>query len=171
MDNELLLFDRLNVIKDTVNEYGADNFYLSYSGGKDSTVLSHLLDMALPGNKIPRVYCNTGIEYQHVVNFVKDQAKTDERIVIIQPKHSIKKVLETYGYPFKSKMYSQQLATYRNNQEACDKTFAEIEQHPELLNDYEYIHNLPNGVRFVIKSYYAKRERERALYEYQSGCP
>ena len=39
MDNELLLFDRINVIKDTITKYGEENFYLSFSGGKDSTIL------------------------------------------------------------------------------------------------------------------------------------
>ena len=44
MDNELLLFDRINVIKDTINKYGEENFYLSFSGGKDSTILHWLID-------------------------------------------------------------------------------------------------------------------------------
>lgn len=34
-DNELLLFDRLEKIKQVINQYGEDNFYLSFSGGKD----------------------------------------------------------------------------------------------------------------------------------------
>lgn len=55
-ENEFLLQDRLNVIRDTINKYGEENFYLSFSGGKDSTVVHHLLDMALPENKIPRVF-------------------------------------------------------------------------------------------------------------------
>ena len=50
-ENEFLLIDRLNAIKDTINKYGEDKFYLSFSGGKDSTVVHHLLDMALPGSK------------------------------------------------------------------------------------------------------------------------
>jgi predicted phosphoadenosine phosphosulfate sulfurtransferase len=54
-DFELTLFDRLNAIRDTINKYGIDNFYLSFSGGKDSTILHHLIDMAIPNNKIPRV--------------------------------------------------------------------------------------------------------------------
>lgn len=66
MDNELLLFDRINVIKDTINKYGEDKFYLSFSGGKDSTVLHHLVDMALPNNRIPRVFANTGIEHIYI---------------------------------------------------------------------------------------------------------
>ena len=106
MDNELLLFDRLNVIKDTINKYGEQNFYLSFSGGKDSTILHYLLDMALPNNQIPRVFINTGIEYQAIVDFVKSLATKDDRFVMVTPSKSIRKVLEEYGYPFKSKEHS-----------------------------------------------------------------
>lgn len=67
MDNELLLYDRLEVIKTTIKKYGEENFYLSFSGGKDSTILHYMLDMALPNNQIPRVFINTGIEYKLIV--------------------------------------------------------------------------------------------------------
>ena len=33
-DYELTLFDRLNMIRDTINKYGEEKFYLSFSGGK-----------------------------------------------------------------------------------------------------------------------------------------
>lgn len=46
--NEFLLMDRLQKIRQIVNKYGEENFYISFSGGKDSTVLSALVDMALP---------------------------------------------------------------------------------------------------------------------------
>ena len=103
-ENEFILFDRLNVIKDTINKYDEDKFYLSFSGGKDSTVVHHLLDMAIPNNKIPRVFSNTGIEYNAIVEFVKEIA--DERFEIIYPKQNIKAMLERVGYPFKSKEHS-----------------------------------------------------------------
>lgn len=107
MDEELLLFDRIEIIKTTNQKYDLEhNAYLSFSGGKDSTILHHLLDMALPGNRIPRVYINTGIEYQSIANFVKKLAEKDDRIIIIQPSKPIKQTLETYGYPFKSKEHS-----------------------------------------------------------------
>lgn len=107
MDEELLLFDRIEIIKTTNQKYDLEhNAYLSFSGGKDSTILHHLLDMALPGNRIPRVYINTGIEYQSIANFVKRLAEKDDRIIIIQPSKPIKQTLETYGYPFKSKGHS-----------------------------------------------------------------
>lgn len=70
-DNEFLLHDRLTKIKSVIGKYGEENFSISFSCGKDSTVLSSLIDMALPGNKIPRVYANTGIEYRLILDFVE----------------------------------------------------------------------------------------------------
>lgn len=64
-ENDFILFDRIEVIKKTIEKYGEENFYISFSGGKDSTVLHHLIDEAIPGNKIPRVFMNTGIEYNY----------------------------------------------------------------------------------------------------------
>ena len=115
MDNELLLFDRIEIIK-TINEkYDLENnAYISFSGGKDSTILHYLIDMALPNNKIPRVFINTGIEYSHIVSFIKNLALNDNRIKLIAPSQPIKKVLEKYGYPFKSKEHSLYLNTFQN---------------------------------------------------------
>jgi 3'-phosphoadenosine 5'-phosphosulfate sulfotransferase (PAPS reductase)/FAD synthetase len=70
-ENNFILLDRLKKIRETITKYGAENFYVSFSGGKDSTVLSALIDMALPDNKIPRVYANTGIEYRMILDFVE----------------------------------------------------------------------------------------------------
>lgn len=70
--NEFLLQDRITKIKSINELYNLnENAYVSFSGGKDSTVLHFLLDEALPGNKIPRVYLNTGIEYKKVVAFIE----------------------------------------------------------------------------------------------------
>lgn len=74
-ENEFILQDRLGVIRDTIHKYGEENFYISFSGGKDSTVLHHLIDMAIPGNKIPRVFDDTGIEYNLVREFVRERER------------------------------------------------------------------------------------------------
>lgn len=113
IDYELELFDRIHAIADTIAKYGEKNFYVSFSGGKDSTVVSHLVDMAVPGNKIPRVFINTGIEYDAIVRFVKKKASKDGRFVILQPSSPIKKMLEEKGYPFKSKEHSLKLSQYK----------------------------------------------------------
>lgn len=106
-DNEFLLQDRVQKIQQIINKYGEDTFYLSFSGGKDSTVLSWLVDYALPDNTIPRVYANTGIELNMIRDFVFKKAESDKRIVIIKPTTPIKPMLEADGYPFKSKFHSR----------------------------------------------------------------
>lgn len=110
--NEFLLKDRINIIKDYITKYGEDKFYISFSGGKDSTILHYLIDMALPNNNIPRVFNNTGIEYQKIVEFVKS-FESDKRFVILPPKKNVKQTLEKVGYPFKSKEHSLYVATYQ----------------------------------------------------------
>ena len=112
---EFLLFDRITKIQSIMRQYGEENFYISFSGGKDSTVLHELVDMALPGNKMPRVYMNTGIEYQLILDFVKEKAAKDDRFQIIKPQVPIKQTLEKYGYPFKSKEHSEYLGIYQRN--------------------------------------------------------
>ena len=118
MDNDFILFDRLEVIKKTIQEYGEENFYISFSGGKDSTVVHYLVDMAVPGNRIPRVFINTGIEYNEIVKFVKETAEHDDRVVILKPSRPIKATLEKYGYPFKSKEHSEKLSQYQRSGES-----------------------------------------------------
>lgn len=113
MDNQFILQDRIQKIQQIIGKYGEENFYISYSGGKDSTVLSALIDMALPGNKIPRVYANTGIELDMIRDFVINQSLMDDRICIIKPTKNIKEMLESVGYPFKSKKHSAILETYQ----------------------------------------------------------
>lgn len=116
LDYELTLFDRLNVIRDVNKQHDLEhNAYLSFSGGKDSTILHYLLDMALPNNRIPRVFINTGIEYNDIVAFVKELAEKDDRFVILKPSVPIKPMLEKYGYPFKSKEHSLYLSQYQKN--------------------------------------------------------
>ena len=116
MDNELLLFDRIEVIKTANEKYDLENnAYISFSGGKDSTILHYLIDQALPNNRIPRVFINTGIEYNDIVSFVKSMAEKDDRFIIITPKIPIKQMLEKYGYPFKSKEHALKVSVYQNS--------------------------------------------------------
>ena len=114
-ENEMLLNDRIMKIQSIIRKYEEDNFYISFSGGKDSTVLSALVDMALPNNKIPRIYANTGIELNMIRDFVIELSKTDNRIQIIKPSIPIKKVLEKEGYPFKSKIHSNCVNLYQTD--------------------------------------------------------
>lgn len=116
---EFTLADRLDAIRKADLKYDLNkNGYLSFSGGKDSMSVSKLLDLALPGNRIPRVYCDTGIEYNDMREFVLEMSKEDDRIVIIKPQKPIKKTLEEVGYPFKSKEHSLRVDQFNKGSNA-----------------------------------------------------
>jgi 3'-phosphoadenosine 5'-phosphosulfate sulfotransferase (PAPS reductase)/FAD synthetase len=82
-------------------EYWHGNVYVSFSGGKDSTVLLDLVRQDYPD--VPAVFCDTGLEYPEIRDFVK----TFNNVVWIKPKTGFKDVLEKYGYPVISKEVSR----------------------------------------------------------------
>ena len=69
------------------------NVCVSFSGGKDSTVLLHIARQLYPG--IPAVFSNTGLEYAAIQRFVK----TYDNVDIIVPQMRFDEVISTYGYP------------------------------------------------------------------------
>lgn len=116
---DLLLADRLGVIRSMNEKYDLEhNAYLSFSGGKDSTVLHYLLDLALPCNSIPRVYIDTGIEYVFVRRFVSSLAAADPRFHFVRPRLPIRLVLDRFGYPFKSKEHALRVYQFNRGSDA-----------------------------------------------------
>ena len=110
---DFLTQDRIQKIQQIIGQYGEENFYMSFSGGKDSTVLSELIDMALPENQIPRVYADTGIELRMIRDFVFHKKESDSRFHVIAPTVPIKPMLESEGYPFKSKKHAMMVKQYQ----------------------------------------------------------
>ncbi len=122
-DNEFLLYDRIQAIESANLKYDFNkNAYISFSGGKDSCILSHLIDVAIPNNSIPRVFFNTGIEYKVIVDFVKGLCNVDDRFIIVNTGKNVKETLERVGYPFKSKQHSQNVGIYQSKGETS-KTY------------------------------------------------
>jgi len=90
--------------------------YVSFSGGKDSTVLLHLVRSVFPD--VEGVFVNTGMEYPEIVNFVK----TKRNIRIVRPKMLFKNVIEKYGFPVVSKEVSEKIHNIRNSTEHIKNT-------------------------------------------------
>lgn len=84
-------------IADWVNYYGQSGVYVSFSGGKDSTVLLHMVREMFPD--VEAVFVNTGLEYPEIQRFVK----SFDNVTILRPKMRFDEVIKTYGYPIISK--------------------------------------------------------------------
>lgn len=116
-------------IQQWVAEFGEDGVYVSFSGGKDSTVLLHIIRQDYPN--IPAVFVNTGLEYPEIVQFVK----TVDNVIIIRPEMNFKKVIEKYGYPFISKEISQ--CVYECQKPKSEgKDISNYAQYKRLLGQY-----------------------------------
>lgn len=158
--NEFILFDRIEKIKSIINQYGEENFYLSFSGGKDSTVLHYLLDIAIPDNKIPRVFSNIGLEFRLIYKFVKSLQANDNRIVIISPHKNIVKTLERVGYPFKSKVHSIKVSRYKKG----SRTRALLE-YINPSNRTRFC--CPNNLKYHFTDNFNLKISDRCCYEFK----
>lgn len=81
--------------------------YVSFSGGKDSTVLLDLCRRVYPD--IEAVFVDTGLEYPEIRDFVK----SIENVTWIKPEMNFREVISKYGYPVISKEASQAISGAR----------------------------------------------------------
>lgn len=122
-------------IRDWVDEYGEDGVYVSFSGGKDSTVLLHIARDMYPN--IKACFIDTGLEYPEIRAFVKNFENVD----IIKPKMGFKKIVEKYGFPLISKEVCENVYNAKEYLESvlCEIgidswTVAEVENSEKVAN-------------------------------------
>ena len=97
-----------NIIHCWVESWGAENVYVAFSGGKDSTVLLDIVRKLYP--EIIAVFNNTGLELPEITKFVK----TFDNVITLRPKMPFNKVIEQYGWPVISKEQAQFITEFRN---------------------------------------------------------
>lgn len=118
--------------------------YVSFSGGKDSTVLAYLAAWYLSSFRTPPwelnlVFVNTGLEYPEIQRFVNEYTdwlrrkfpRVNVNLVRLRPKMNIRQVVTKYGYSIVSKevatcvwqarMFGSKSSVARLRGEAVDK--------------------------------------------------
>ena len=134
------------LIWQAVAEFGLEHVYISYSGGKDSTVLSHIAKSMYPD--ILHLFANTTNEYPETIQHIKwEKEENGTNIITVLPVDTngeiwtFKRVVETYGYPMFSKRISNAIRTYKhalsartkqNSQDYLDRNFKKYEKYKEL---------------------------------------
>ena len=93
-------------------EYWDGQVYVSFSGGKDSTVLKHIVDSMY--SDVPAVFVNTGLEYPEIQKFVREVKDGkyqcfNSDVEIIRPEMRFDEVLKNYGYPVVSKETAERI--------------------------------------------------------------
>lgn len=87
--------------------------YVGFSGGKDSTVLKHIVDSMY--DDVPSLFVNTGLEYPEIQKFAKSQ----KNVVTVRPEMRFDEVIKKYGYPVVSKVVSHNIGIAKRNPEGA----------------------------------------------------
>ena len=90
-------------IRQWIDEYGEDGVAISFSGGKDSTVLMDIIRNRMGYKDIPAVFVDVPTQYPELREF----ALTWDNVIVLKPRISFMQVCEKYGFPLISKEVSE----------------------------------------------------------------
>ena len=96
-----------NRIKAFIAKYGESGVYVSFSGGKDSTVLLHQVRKYYPD--VEAVFLDTWMEYPQIRQYVKQF----DNVKVIKPEKSMKQIIEDDGWCFPSKDVAEAIEAAR----------------------------------------------------------
>ena len=153
-------------------EYWDGQVYISFSGGKDSTVLKHIVDSMY--NDIPAVFVNTGLEYPEIQKFAMSQ----KNVVTVRPEMRFDEVIKKYGYPVVSKEVAQTVWEAKKNVKTGKYTYRIKKLNGELLdkNGKYSSYNIPKW-KFLLDAPYdishkccdVMKKRPAKTYERKTG--
>ena len=159
--------------------------YVSFSGGKDSTVLSYLAARYLSSFRAPPwplnlVFVNTGLEYPEIQRFVNEYAdwlrREFPRITVnlhrLRPKMNIRQVVTKYGYSIVSKGVANCVWMARNtgNNSRLKRLHGELldkdgNKSPFNCDNWEYLLYAP----FLVSAECCRVMKKSAAHRYETA--
>ena len=146
--------------------------YVSFSGGKDSTVLKHIVDSMY--DDVPAVFVNTGLEYPEIQKFAMSQ----KNVVTVRPEMRFDEVIKKYGYPVVSKEVAQTVWEAKKNAKTGKYAYRIKKLNGELLdkNGKYSSYNIPKW-KFLLDAPYnishkccdVMKKRPAKTYERKTG--
>ena len=123
--------------------------YVSFSGGKDSTVLKHIVDSMY--DDVPSLFVNTGLEYPEIQKFAMSQ----KNVVTIRPEMRFDEVIKKYGYPVVSKEVAQTVCEAKKNAQTGKYAYRIKKLNGELIgkNGKPSTYNIPQW-KFLLDAPY-----------------
>lgn len=144
-------------------DYWQGDIYLSFSGGKDSTVLQHIIKEM--GENIPSVFADTGLEYPEIRRFATERAD-----VVLKPQIRFNEVIKEYGYPLVSKEISEVVQYARSGGEDSiryKKLFGQLENNGKksayCCEKWSYLYDAP----FKISARCCEFMKKKPFYKYE----
>jgi 3'-phosphoadenosine 5'-phosphosulfate sulfotransferase (PAPS reductase)/FAD synthetase len=155
--------------------------YVSFSGGKDSTVLVDLAARLCRswGYKLILVYVDTGLEYPEIKSFVNEfrdwcvwRYEIEIELVKLKPEKSFREIIIEHGYPVISKEVAECVRHARNGSERALKNFEGIDKNGDecqfkrgMYSKYKYLIDAPFPISerccdYLKKDPFAKYEAE-----------
>ena len=153
-------------------EYWDGQVYISFSGGKDSTVLKHIVDNMY--DDVPAVFVNTGLEYPEIQKFAMSQ----KNVITVRPEMRFDEVIKKYGYPVVSKEVAQTVWEAKKNVKTGKYAYRIKKLNGELLdkNGKYSSYNIPKW-KFLLDAPYdishkccdVMKKRPAKTYEKTTG--
>ena len=103
----------LEDLKSKFSKINPNEYYLAYSGGRDSHFLLWFIREYLHETRIPAVFSNTGMEIPEIRE--RALANCD---VVLKPAMKHAKIKEKYGIPLNTKASDQWVRAYQTRREA-----------------------------------------------------
>ena len=140
-------------IEEWVDRFGEDGVYVSFSGGKDSTVFLDIARKLYPDLKA--MFVDVPTQYVELREFVKSFDNVD----IVKPKISFAEVCEKYGFPMFSKEISSCIADSRKYVKILnERTNERTNEHSVCLSDSRFVGNRKKS-----------RQGKQSVYRFEDG--